>query len=258
MSDVKPETIRNAIVEHTRRFAESAVTTGAGTAVPTTPEWTVAELVDHLGRTQVWVAKIIDQRVNDFADLPADDAVVPSEPEKWEAFFGESAQRLANAFSDEALEAQLLNAAGDERSGGWFWLHSSLNEAVVHGFDAENAAGRAPDVAPEIAAELIENHLRMLTSPTWAMQRAESAEAIRGSGQTLQLVAGDAGAWLIERQPDGATWRPGTQQADVTVSGPAGTLLLTLTRRLPLDGVDVDGDVELARHWLDSTAHVSN
>jgi hypothetical protein len=72
-------------------------------------------------------------------------------------------------------------------------------------------------------------------------------------------VATDAGAWLVERRPDGAAWRPGTGPADVTVTGPAGTLLLVLTRRLPLGeaGVVVDGDTGFARHWLDNSAHVA-
>ena len=74
---------------------------------------------------------------------------------------------------------------------------------------------------------------------------------------------GRCGAWFIERRPDGATWQPATQQADVTVTGPARSLLLTLTRRLPLTdreatNINVDGDTDLAQHWLDSTAHVSD
>jgi predicted lipid carrier protein YhbT len=75
-------------------------------------------------------------------------------------------------------------------------------------------------------------------------------------------TADDAGAWFVERQPDGATWQTGTQQADVTVVGPAQSLLLILTRRLPLTdreatNVSVDGDADLAQHWIDNTAHVS-
>jgi hypothetical protein len=46
------------------------------------------------------------------------------------------------------------------------------------------------------------------------------------------------------------------------VTGPAGSLLLTMTRRLPLTdreatGIRVDGDSDLAQHWIDNTAHVS-
>jgi predicted lipid carrier protein YhbT len=112
---------------------------------------------------------------------------------------------------------------------------------------------------------LISNHFAMLTSPTWERQRPESAHAIRGTGQTLQWEATDvadgAGAWFIERQPDGATWQPRTHHADVRVSGPARSLLLVLTRRLPLVDraahISVGGDTGLAQHWLDHTAHVS-
>jgi hypothetical protein len=58
-----------------------------------------------------------------------------------------------------------------------------------------------------------------------------------------------------------ATWQPATKQADVTVTGPAQSLLLTLTRRLPLTdreatNISVDGDTDLVQHWLDNTAHV--
>lgn len=147
-------------------------------------------------------------------------------------------QRVADACSDEALAAPVFNASGDQRSGGRFWMSSMLNEAVVHGFDAATAADRATEVDPDIAAALIGNDLTMLTSPTWAMQRPKSAHALRGTGQTLQWLATDAtdgtDAWFVERRPDGAGWRPGTGQADVTMSGPAQALLPTLTRRLPL------------------------
>lgn len=136
-------------------------------------------------------------------------------------------------------------------------MTGQLNEAIVHGFDAAAAAGRSVDIDAEIAAALISNHLAMLTSPTWEMQRAESAHAIRGDGEVLQWQATDAGAWFVVRGLDGATWQTGTRQADVTISGPARSLLLTLTRRLPLTDVTVDGDAELAQHWIDNTAHVS-
>jgi hypothetical protein len=227
MTELNAEHARRAIVEHTRRLAESAAAAGPDAAVPTTPGWTITDLVEHVGQTQ---------------------------------------QRVASACSDDALDAPVFNPAADERPGTRFWMSSLLNEAVVHGFDAANAAGRPDDVDADIAAALISNHLAMLTAPTWEMRRSESAHAIRGTGQTLQWLAtdtaDDVGAWFVERRPDGATWQPGTRQADVTVTGPARSLLLTLTRRLPLTdreatGISVDGDTDLAQHWIDNTAHVS-
>jgi hypothetical protein len=154
-----------------------------------------------------------------------------------------------SACAEDALDAPVFNPAGDERTGTRFWLTTVLNETVIHGFDTANAADRPADIHADIAAALISNHLAMLTSPTWAMQRPESAHAIAGTGQTLQWqatdTADDTDAWCLERQPDGATWRHGTAPADVTVTGPARSLLLTLTRRLPLTdrratGISID------------------
>jgi uncharacterized protein (TIGR03083 family) len=267
MTELNAEQARRAIVEHTRRLADSAAAAGPDAAVPTAPPWTVTDLVEHVGRTQHWVAEIIERRITDPARLPTEMAVLPSDPREWPAWLSESGQRVASACSDDALDAPVFNPAADGRSGTRFWMASVLNESVVHGFDAADAAGRPADIDADIAAALIGNHLAMLTSPTWEMQRPESAHAIRGTGQTLQWLAtdtaDDTGAWFVERRPDGATWQPGTRPADVTVTGPAGSLLLTLTRRLPLTdreatGISVDGDTGLARHWLDNTAHVSN
>jgi len=266
MNELNAELVRRAIIEHTRRLAQSAVGAGPDAAVPTAPQWTIADLVEHVGQTQHWVAQIIEQRITDPTQLPTQFAVLPPDPGEWQAWLTQSAQRVTSACSDEALDAAVFNAAGDVRSGTRFWMTSMLNEAVIHGFDAANAAGRPADVDPDVAAALISNHFTMLTSPTWEMQRPQSAHAIRGTGQSLQWLATDtthdAGAWFVERQPDGARWQPATRQADVTVTGPARSLLLTLTRRLPLtdrEAIDikVDGDTDLVRHWLDNTAHVS-
>jgi uncharacterized protein (TIGR03083 family) len=270
MTELNPERVRRAIVEHTRRLAESAATAGPDAAVPTAAKWTITDLVGHVGQTQHWVAEIIERRITDPTQLPTELAVLPTDPNEWQVWLSESAQRVVSACSDDALDAPVFNAAGDERSGTQFWMSSMLNEAVVHGFDAATAVTRPADIDvdidPDIAAALISNHFAMLTSPTWGMQRSESAEAIRGTGQTLQWLAtdtaADSGAWFVERRPDGATYQPGTQRADVTVTGPAGSLLLTLTRRLALTdreatNIKVEGDVNLAQHWLDNTAHAS-
>ncbi|MFB9317030.1 maleylpyruvate isomerase family mycothiol-dependent enzyme [Cryptosporangium minutisporangium] len=267
MTELNAEHARRAIVEHTGRLAEAAAVAGPGAAVPTTPEWTIADLVEHVGQTEHWVAEMIERRITDPMQLPTEMAALPADSGEWRAWLSESAQRVVSACSDDALDAPVFNAAGDERSGTRFWLASVLNEAVVHGFDAANAANRPTAIDADIAAALISNHLRMLTSPTWEMRRAESAHALRGTGQTLQWLAtdtaDDTGAWFVERLPDGARWRPGTQQADVTVTGPAGSLLLTMTRRLPLTDrgatdLSVDGDTGLVQHWLDNTAHVAD
>jgi len=232
-------------------------------AVPTCPGWTVADLVAHVGQTQRWVSEIIERRIADPTQLPTHVAISPTEPDAWPTWLTDGGARAVEACSDEAMTADVFNAAGDDRTGGQFWLDSLLNEAVIHGADAAYAAGQDVEIDADIAADLISNHLAMLTSPTWAARRPESAIALHGDGETLSWHATDvpAGQWFIERRPDGARWQPRTGEADVSIDGPASTLLLVLTRRRPLtgeaDGLSVAGELDLVRHWIDHTEHVS-
>lgn len=259
MTKLNAARARQAITDHTQRLAEAAAAAGPDAPVPTTPGWTISNLVEHLGQTQNWVAEIIEKRVNDFTQFPTEYATLPEDPAEWQAWLSASAQRVTDACSDEAMTAPVLNAAGDERTGTEFWLSSSLNEAVIHGVDAALTAGHPTDIDADIAAVLITNHLAMLTSPTWEMQRAESAQAIRGTGQTLQWQATDTeAAWFVERRPEGATWHAGTKQADVTVTGSAQSLLLALTRRQPPTNLTITGDTALAHHWIENTAHIAD
>ena len=233
--ELSAERCRQALQDHTRQLAESALAAGAAASVPTCPGWTVTGLVEHVGQTLHWVSEIVERRITDPAELPTEVAELPADPQAWPAWLAEAAARAAAACSDAALEAPVFNAAGDHRTGARFWLHSLLNEAVVHGFDAAAAAGHDYNLDADVAADLITHHLAMLTSPTWAARRPESAAATRGAGETLHWHATDEpGDWLIERHPDGVRWQPRAGTADVTVHGPAKSLLLVLTRRRPL------------------------
>src|SRR5881392_2319018 len=103
-------------------------------------EWTITDLIEHVGQTQHWVAEMIELRITDPTQLPTEMAVLPTDPYEWQAWLSKSAQRVASACSDDALGAPVFNPARDERTGTEFWLLSVLNESVVHGFDAANAA----------------------------------------------------------------------------------------------------------------------
>ena len=272
--ELSAERSRQALQDHTARLAESALAAGPDAPVPTASGWSAADVVEHLGQTQHWVAEILERRITDPTQLPSEMAAMPADPQSWPDWLGESAGRAAAAASDAALAAPVFNAAADERTGGQFWLHSLVNEAVIHGFDAAAAAAGSAaaaadsyDIDADVAAELITNHLAMLTSPTWAARRSDSADTLRGNGETLHWHATDGsnldGNWLIERRPGGASWQHRNDPADVTIQGPAGSLLLILTRRLPLtDGhaanVTIEGDVDLVRHWVEHTAHVAD
>jgi hypothetical protein len=80
VTELNAERTRQAIVDHTRRLAESAAAAGPHAAVPTTPQWNIARLVEHVGQTQHWVAEIIERRITDPTQLPTEVAVLPTDP----------------------------------------------------------------------------------------------------------------------------------------------------------------------------------
>jgi hypothetical protein len=63
------------------------------------------------------------------------------------------------------------------------------------------------------------------------------------------------GEWLVTRTPSGVTVARGHGKADVAVRGPAASLLLVLTRRLPPSdpGIEILGEQALLIHWLQHT-----
>ena len=178
MTELNAERARQAIVEHTRRLAESAAAAGPDAAVPTTPEWTITDLVEHVGQTQHWVAEIIERRITDPAQLPTEMAVLPAGPREWQAWLSESAQRVASACSGDALDAPVFNPAGDERPGTRFWMSSVLNEAVLHGFDAANAADRPAEPGSVLPPD---NHVHT----QWSWDAPPEASMMRSCEQAI-------------------------------------------------------------------------
>src|SRR3954470_18119844 len=89
MTELNAERARRAIVEHTGRLAESAAAAGPHAPVPTTPGWTMTDLVEHVGQTQHWVAEIIERRIAGPTQLPTQMAVLPTDPREWQAWLSE-------------------------------------------------------------------------------------------------------------------------------------------------------------------------
>jgi hypothetical protein len=59
------------------------------------------------------------------------------------------------------------------------------------------------------------------------------------------------GEWLVTLDPERVTVTGEHAPADAVLSGPAASLLLVLTRRLPPSAVSATGDQALLDQWLD-------
>jgi uncharacterized protein (TIGR03083 family) len=228
--------------------------------VPTCPGWTFRQLATHVGRGHRWAAQIVATRAT--TPIPmreVADGKLPPDAAQHAPWLNAGADQVIDAVT-AAGSAPVWTLTGIGPAS--FWARRRAHEAAVHLADAQLAAGRDVDLAPEVAADAVDEWLtRIVAGPGGTTDPARAqAQDLRGDGQSLHFHATDpglsgAGEWLVTRIPSGVTVARGHGKADVAVRGPAAGLLLVLTRRRPPSdpGIEVLGEQALLTHWLEHT-----
>ncbi|WP_432105481.1 maleylpyruvate isomerase family mycothiol-dependent enzyme [Streptomyces sp. bgisy091] len=225
--------------------------------VPTCPDWTLRDLVVHVGGAHRWVGEIVRGRAAE--DIPEDRVPGIGGPE------GEGTEALRTWLSDGAsATVEALREAGPDTevwTWAWerrtaFWARRMAHETAVHRADAALATDTPFEVAPDLAADTIDEWLQIVAFAQ-AGGDPEAAE-LRGGGRSLHLHATDVpGAeWLIEFGEEAFTWRAAHAKATVALRGPLTELMLAFNRRQKPDegGLEVLGDRALLDFWLDRSS----
>ncbi|CAM5701000.1 MULTISPECIES: maleylpyruvate isomerase family mycothiol-dependent enzyme [Streptomyces] len=248
-------------IAHQVRQLRAVVTSGADLSgtVPTCPDWTLEELVRHTGGALRWVELLVRTR----AETEIEPSRVPGgagpeavgDPAALDAWLARSGEAVVAALREAGPDAKVWAWSGINDAG--FWARRMTHEVTVHRADATLAAGLPYDVAPEVAADAVDEWLEIVQFVQRALPDDPAGE-LRGTGRTLHLHATDAdpelaAEWLIELAEDGVVWRRGHEKADVALRGPLTSLLLAFYRRLPLDSADLEvlGERELLEFWLE-------
>ncbi|MGA5197354.1 maleylpyruvate isomerase family mycothiol-dependent enzyme [Streptomyces exfoliatus] len=220
--------------------------------VPTCPEWTLFDLVQHLGQgRRFWAATVAAGP----ADAPSADAVA-------ERAVAATREREALMAWSVASTRQLLDAlrdAGPER-GCWTWWGASqsprtcgavarhqLQEIAVHTYDAQVAAGAPQPLPDEVARDGVEEFLSTCVATTSAWPHKPT---------TFDFHATEGRSWRLTVDGDGARAArlpaPGPDAAGVSVRGTASELVLFIYDRIPAGSLRIDGDaglIDLLRAW---------
>lgn len=248
-----PERLAEGLREQTAAFAAHVDGGDPGARVPTCPDWTLRDLVAHVGRAHRWAAELVRTRSQELTGGPSGIPLDGFEP--WRGWLLEGAELLVAAAEEAGPDVTLWSFVGPRPPA--FWLRRMLNDTSVHQADAAATTGGAFAIAPDLAADAIDEALLMLSGP-WAEKARPQLAELRGDGQTIAWRATDhpSAAWLVTRAPDGVTWRRSPAEGDANVSASLPDLLRVLSRRLPPDdpAVTVTGDRPLLDHWLSRTA----
>ena len=212
--------------------------------VPGCPaDWTGRDLLAHLGEVQRSWAAIVS-------------AGNPDTPPDWDAVPGTVPTDDPLDWSERSTGALLdaLRAAGPDRPVWSWWgpttagrvARHQVQEAGVHGWDAEDTVGRAGPLQPgELAAdgvgEFLERGDRVPTAGSWEHDPVTV-------GVTATDVPG--GEWRAVLGPGGGRLEAGPAAGNAVLGGSASDLVLALYGQHPVDNLAITGDQEVARRFL--------
>jgi len=234
-------------------LAEIAATADPTTQVPTCPDWTLRQLITHVGRAHRWAAAIVATRAAEpipFREVP--DGRLPDDPAARPAWLRDGAARLAEAVSTGVSPVWTHLGPGPAS----YWARRMAHETAVHRADGQIAVGIRPVIDPVIAADGIAEWLGFLPAVR-AWEQPERPSPVP-EGKVVHFHVTDEGVdgeWLILGGRGGVTVETGHGKGDMALRGPASDVLLVLLRRLPPDdpAVQVLGDRALLDNWLADT-----
>ncbi|NUR09472.1 MAG: maleylpyruvate isomerase family mycothiol-dependent enzyme [Nocardioidaceae bacterium] len=227
-----------AITEHSAGFAD-ATRDNLTARVEHCPDWSVADLVRHLTEVHWFWGTIVEELL----DEPPEEGRRPAHAEEdglVDAFVA-GAQRLVQVLREADQSAHAWTWASWQQDVAFVTRHQ-VQEAAVHHWDAVNAAGGSLDIAPDVAADSIDEFLHFSV----ASEDDPDDPPETALDGTLAFRATDTDdAWTLV---DGD--RPGTARVlrgvgdDAPVlSGTASDLLLWLYQRKDLDAGAVPDDL---------------
>jgi uncharacterized protein (TIGR03083 family) len=225
-------------------FYATAPAADPSLGVPCCPDWTIRDLVWHLGEVHWFWATDIEQRASDPGRIESGKPARPAAYAELVAWGQKQLDRLLQILEATPDDVRLWTWARDEsdHTVGFIRRHQ-VQETAVHRWDLQSAAtNNDPDpIDAEMAADAIDEFLSV-TLP-YAVNKSKP---LTGS---VHLHSTDVpGEWYIER--DG-TVELAHATGDVALRGTASDLLLALYNRIAVDSIDVIGRESIALHLVE-------
>ncbi|QIK65010.1 maleylpyruvate isomerase family mycothiol-dependent enzyme [Nocardioides sp. HDW12B] len=246
-------------------FATHLGRTSARAPVPACPDWSVLDLVAHLGNVHAWAATVVETgaKAEQLDDRPS--SARSRRVSEWYLAKAEDLYEVLRAADPSAPCWTFVDDAGTAA----FWARRQAHETVVHGFDLAVAGDHEPRVPPRLAVDGVSEVLEVFLG---RMHRRGHPAVLH---RALELRATDAEeSWVLEPAPVGIPAqgaspeqreeRPTTRAVPVVTRGsrddldrieaPAATLLTLLWRRTRPDAADVRlvGNEDRLRAFLQS------
>lgn len=231
-----------------RTLAEHLGVAGPGRPVPTCPEWSMRDLVLHLGEVHSWARHHVTTGPGAEVAIPAPE---PPEDKDLSAWLVSGADELVAALRAAPDDLQALVFLADPPPPRLFWARRQAHETAIHAVDGlSGRLGRIPttreaDVPAPHAADGLDELL------TGFITRRQSKLRARTPHRVVVAPTDVDRAWTVELSADPpVTTRTAVPDDDATlITGSAASLYLGLWNRG--DEIAVTGEPEFLGIWRD-------
>ena len=248
-----------ALIAENAAFADLLRDADLSIPVPTCPEWTLEQLMRHVGRGDRWCAQIVAEQSMDFIDpRTVAGGKPPAGRDNEIDWLHAGAQQLVDAVAQTGAETPVWTFLGP-RPAKW-WIRRRLHEIVVHRADAAIALGADFDVDPAVAADAITEWLERVVDPGRRGRPRRRRPAARGRPvatparhrprpRATPVSGPSSGA------PTASPSTTNTARPPPRCAGRRADLLLAVVRRRTAaeEGLEVFGDPGVWDTWLART-----
>jgi uncharacterized protein (TIGR03083 family) len=213
----------------------------------------VRQLFRHVGRGNRWAAQIVaDRRDKALDPREVPEGKPPDDPDAAIEGLNAGAQLILDSVDAVGADTPVWTFLGP-RPAQW-WIRRRVHEAAVHLADAAIAVGADYQLAPDVAADGIDEWLERVVI------EGNGESSPLDDGRTLHLHATDdglgaAGEWSIVGRDDGIAFSHEHAKGDAALRGSAKDLLLAIVRRQSAaeGSIEIFGDAAVWDGWLART-----
>jgi uncharacterized protein (TIGR03083 family) len=240
----------------TAAMVDTVRTADPHASVPACPGWTVADLVDHLGRVHLWAAHCARH------GAPPDPYPRRDRDQPMADWYAACAATIVTTLAElPATHPAWSFSAVPGHQDVRFWRRRQLHETTVHHVDALQATGllptggpieRLPGVPAEQAADGVAEVFEVMAPRSLVRHARRPPLEVIPAGRPIAFSCTDTEASWTVRVVDGTVRVTDdvSREAVALVTGPASHLYLALWHRADSAVLLADGDEAAARRLL--------